>query len=437
MKRMMIFAILLVATIFPSEAKEWPLEQCIAYALENNTGLKNSERVILQAKNDIIAAYGNFLPSVSVSGVKVLKESVSTMTLPGPGGTTMEIEMDMLSNYQYSLSAQLPLFTGGARFYTLKSKLTEREIAREEYRKTRMNLIYSVSEAYYNVIYAGLMKDLAAETVKILEEQKEMVQIQYDNGEASNLELLQARVELNNARPDAMKAESGYKTAMMSLKNILGADEDFIFTVSHEFDVDEKSAFPGRETIMDLALKNNPDIQMLKKNRDILTYSKTMSKGQYLPSLILSGTYGQQKEEWEQDWDESYNITLALQWKFLDGLKRPAGIKNLTLQQDILADTYQDIIEKTGIDVSMKIEGIREAAERMEAQKINLSLAEESLEMAKAGYQEGVVSLLELMQARIGYNNAKAGAIKAGYDLNLSWLKLKKSAGILEQEEEL
>ncbi|HHH84723.1 MAG TPA: TolC family protein [Firmicutes bacterium] len=437
MKYLINLIFLIAVVSLPAVGEEWTLAKCITFALENNIELKNKERKIIQAENEILAAYGSYLPTVSASGLKVLKESVSSLYLPGPGGTMMEVEMDMLSNYQYSLSANLPLFTGGVRFYGLKTACAQRDIARQEYRKARMDVIYAVSEAYYNVIYAGLMKELARENVKILEEQKGMVEAQYNNGEASNLDLLQAKVELNNARPDALKAESGYKTALMSLKNILGVGEEALLTVSHDFNVDEKRGLPEKDVLMDLALKNNPDIKILKKNSDIVNYSKSMSKGQYLPSVVLSGTYGQQKEEWGQDWEDSYNITLSLQWNLLQGLKRPTGIKNLSLQKDILDDTYRDIVEKTGIDLSMKLEGVREARERLNAQKTNLSLAGESLEVARAGYQEGVVSLLELMQARIGYNNAKAGDIRARYDLNLSWLKLMKAAGILEKEEAL
>ena len=436
--RYLVNLVFVIAVAFlPAAAEEWTLDKCIDYALAHNTELKNKEREIAQTENEILASYGSFLPTVSASGLHVLKESVSTFSLPGPGGTTVDYEMDMLNNYQYSLSANLPLFTGGARFYGLKTAYAQRDIARQEHRKTRMDIIYTVSEAYYNVIYAGLMTELAQETVEILEEQKGMVEAQYNNGEASNLDLLQARVELNNARPDALKARSGYKTALMSLKNILGVAEEFPLTVSHDFNVDEERVLPEKDRLMDLALENNPDIQILKKNSDIVDYSKSMSKGQYLPSVVLSGTYGQQKEEWGQDWEDSYNITLALQWNLFQGLKRPTGIKNLSLQQDILDDTYRDIVEKTGIDLSMKLESVREARERLDAQKTNLSLAGESLDVAKAGYQEGVVSLLELMQARIGYNNAKAGDIRARYDLNLSWLKLNKAAGILEKEEAL
>ncbi|HOO59363.1 MAG TPA: TolC family protein [Candidatus Mcinerneyibacteriales bacterium] len=437
MKHLINLFILTAVLFFPASGEEWTLDQTISFALENNTQLVNKEREIAQAKNEILAAYGDFLPTVSASGLKVLKESVSTFSLPGPGGTTMDYEMDMLSNYQYSLSANLPLFTGGARFFSLKTVYARWDIAKQEYRKARMDVIYAVSEAYYNVIYAGLMKDLARETVEILEEQKAMVETQYNNGEASNLELLQARVELNNARPDALKAESGYKMALMSLKNIVGAAEEIELTVSREFAVDEERLLPEKSLMMDLALSNNPDIQILKINSAIVDYSKSMSKGQYLPSLVLSGTYGQQKEEWGQEWEDSYNITLALQWNLFQGLKRPVGIKNISLQQEILDDTYRDIIEKTGIDLSLKLESVREARERLDAQKTNLSLARESLEVARAGYKEGVVSLLELMQARIGYNNAKAGDIRARYDLNLSWLKLRKAAGILEKEEAL
>ena len=432
MKKMclVLFAFLLFVSV--SRAVEWDLEECVAYALKNNVDVKNSEREMTMAKSALRAAYGGMLPSVDVSALKVLNESVSEMEIMG---TT--IETDLLNDYQYQISATQVLFAGGGVFFNIKNSLKEKEIASINYEKEVSRVVYDISEAYYTLVYADLMRDLTYESIDILEKQLSMVRAQYESGEAAYLDLLQAKTELNNMTPERIKADSMAKVSLMSLKNLMGFGEDTDVHISGSYRTDDDLAEMDRDSLLSNAMRNNHDLRILNCNEKILKNTAVMARGTYLPSLVLSGSYGQGKENWGDDWAESYNISLALSWNIFDGFRRENNMTEIKYGRYILEDTISDLKRKLSMDIDMKIETVRESYERMIAGDTGLTLGEETLKMAQSAYEEGMISLLELMQARIGYNSAKASRIRAEYDYSLSILNLKKTLGVLAGKEEI
>ena len=55
-------------TITATAQKKWTLKACVDHALKNNISVKQSENSLLTNDQDIIAAKGNFLPSLSMNG---------------------------------------------------------------------------------------------------------------------------------------------------------------------------------------------------------------------------------------------------------------------------------------------------------------------------------------------------------------------------------
>ena len=61
------FCALLIGTSMQAQEKTWSLEACVNHALANNITVKRGENTLLINDQDIIAAKGNFLPSVSAN----------------------------------------------------------------------------------------------------------------------------------------------------------------------------------------------------------------------------------------------------------------------------------------------------------------------------------------------------------------------------------
>src|SRR5690554_2155406 len=62
-----LFLFLISAQVFYSQSKKWTLEECVAYALENNISVKQSQLDLEYADIDKLEAIGNFLPTLNAN----------------------------------------------------------------------------------------------------------------------------------------------------------------------------------------------------------------------------------------------------------------------------------------------------------------------------------------------------------------------------------
>jgi outer membrane protein TolC len=449
MKKILI-TLLLVFSVLTLYAEKWNIQKCIDYALKENIQLENKRRNKKIVSKEIMDAYGSFLPNISLEGSKVLKESKietemtsfelapipDTSLLGISGQTTRSIEQDMISNYQYQFKISQPLFMGGAIFYNLKNKYIEKKISSFEIEKEKMDLIYNVSSIYYNLVYTKMMLNITQESIDITKRQVDMIKKRYENGEASNLDLLQARVELNNLYPQKIKLESAYKNGLKNLKNLIVLNQNKNFEIVDKFPQINFNLEENYDQLMSLAQKHSPTLNILQSKLKQLNNTETIAKGNYLPNILLTGAFGQQKEEWGDDWQDNYNLMLTFRWDLFNGFTRESNLSKIYINEDILNDNYSYTKEQISTAIRMQFENIKEAKQRVEAEEKNLELAKENLNMANESYKEGLISVLDLMKARLSYNNSRSSLVQAKYDKNLSILELKKNLGILGNKEE-
>ena len=64
-KQLTLAGLLLVGLSASAQQKKWSLQECVDYALENNITILQGENTILTNEQNVDAANGQFLPSVS------------------------------------------------------------------------------------------------------------------------------------------------------------------------------------------------------------------------------------------------------------------------------------------------------------------------------------------------------------------------------------
>ena len=65
MKNILAIILLLTSVNTFAQNKKWTLQQCVNHALESNIIIKQTENTLLSNDQDIKAAKGSFLPTVS------------------------------------------------------------------------------------------------------------------------------------------------------------------------------------------------------------------------------------------------------------------------------------------------------------------------------------------------------------------------------------
>ena len=129
-KVLLLIGVAMLGTIQMSAQKQWTLQDCIDYAMENNITLKKSQLQKQSATEDLKGAKGALLPTFSAStnqslGYQPWKDTGMAYVTNG----TVNTKVDKTSyNGSYSVSGQWTVWNGGRNTNTVKlDRLAEQE----------------------------------------------------------------------------------------------------------------------------------------------------------------------------------------------------------------------------------------------------------------------------------------------------------------------
>ena len=203
-------------TLLPTEivAETWNLEQCVAYAIENNLTVKSRKLNIMEGEQQITEAKDRFLPSVSASA----GESFSF----GRGLQADNTYADRnTSNFQWGVSLQLPLFQGLSEYRQLGVAKSALQQALYEHEAAKDDITLNVVSQYLQVLYAKEVcesaKSQLAYTTYEVERQKALV----DAGKVPEADLLDAQAQQAQDKLQVVTSENDINVSLVELANLL------------------------------------------------------------------------------------------------------------------------------------------------------------------------------------------------------------------------
>ena len=90
-------------------------------------------------------------------------------------------------------------------FRTLKMNDVQRAAAVESARSSRITLVAEVKKAFYNILLAEQSLEVLRESQATVQRTVDDTRLQYDNGLASEYDLLTAQVQLSNLKPSILQ----------------------------------------------------------------------------------------------------------------------------------------------------------------------------------------------------------------------------------------
>ncbi|GAI52983.1 unnamed protein product, partial [marine sediment metagenome] len=111
-----------------------------------------------------------------------------------------------------------------------------------------------------------------------------------------------------------------------------------------------------------------------------------------------------------------------------DGLKREGEIIQARASLQKHRINLLDAQEQTLLEIQQAILSLRDADEFVESQKMNLERAKEGLRLAEVGYEAGINTEVEVIDARAAHTRAQAYYYQAVYEHTVARLKLQRRA---------
>lgn len=390
------------------------LDQAIRVALDKNPTVVVDSMEVLRTNYAKKETLGNLYPQIGFNGSYTYYIKKQTMSLMGQ---TMEIGTNHTASVGFN--AGMPLIN----VPLWKSiKLTEESInsKRETARQTKINMVSTITEAYYQLLNAKDSYKVLQAGWNTANENLRIARERFKNGMGSEYDTIQADVQVKSIEPNLIATKRGIELATLNLKIQMGMPDEYPITVDGSLVDYERDMFNDiKLNDIDTTLSSNPVMRQLDVTERLLAKQLAVTKAQWYPTLSLSAMYNwviMGDELKGQDWNPYSTVGLTLNFPIFQGGTRYYKQKQAELQFDEMKFTKEDTKRKLKLGLQNSLNSLGVAIETINSTKANVASAQKGLDISKKRYEVGSGTTLELTSSETALTNAQLRYLQAIYD---------------------
>jgi outer membrane protein TolC len=404
------------------------LEQSLKIAQEDNKNLLQLKEKITKSQYQMDEARSGFLPTLSFDGTYTRFGVIPSFQIKIPGMPEERIETGFENNYNLGLSLTQPIFTWGKIRNSYDISILSSKATREEYKRQIQEIEFEVATSFYQLILAKELIKVREEAVDNLKEHLRTVEARFTAGQASEFELLRAKVQLSNAYPALTQAKNMLDLGTNAFKNLLGVDLKTPIELVGELSFEPIQVDPFQAE--DYALKQRPEISSLNLQKKITAEALSIVRATYRPNLAGFGTFQYMNPFYGvQEWDYDWKVGLVVNMPLFDGFSTRSKIQQAKSDLAGLEILQRQVEEGIKLEVRQAISDLNLAKENIFSQEENVKQARKALEIAKVQYAEGVITSLEEMDTQLALTIAQTNYLQALSDYSIAKARYHKAIG--------
>lgn len=410
-------------------------EEVIAQALEENFGIRLANNEVEIAENNQSIWNSGYLPTLTgLAGANY--DLNDRLTEPNEGEVVDQRGIES-NRYNASINMGYTLFDGLGRYYNFKSLKEQYDLSQLQARETIENSVLQIMSVYYEIARLSENMGVLEETLEISKNRVTRAQYQFEYGQANNLVVLNARVDVNNDSVALLETAQQLKNTKRDLNVLLNREIS-----ANEFEVDTTVNFVTElelESFIDKAETNNVSLLQIEQDLEISDYDIKISKSGYLPSVDLTGSYGWNRNRsaataffpGSTTTTDGFAAGVSLRWDIFDGGATNVQIKNSKIRYDSQELRKQQLENEIRRDIQNALGNYRNKLYILQVQEQNVRTNLDNFNRSEEQYKLGRISSIEFRQAQINLLDARTSLNLAKYDAKLSELQLLQLTGQL------
>lgn len=390
------------------------MEQCRDMALTASEELKQADNRLRQAELDDKIAATARLPKIegSATGAYVLPDIEMT-----------GMELAMRGTYMAGLTLTQPIYTGGKISAGRQMARLGRQIADQQLRMTRMDVLVDADNAYWSYI-------AVRRKVRMLESYSTQMDTIYKQtssavtaGMAIENDLLRIEAKRTEIEYQLQHARNGADLCRMALCNVIGAPLDTaIEPTDTTFNIESPTA-------MSLDIARRPEVGLLEKQIDVNMQRIRDARSEMLPTVGLSAGYSYYGNIKLKGFADMGNgTTVPYTQEFRDGI----GIAMLAVKIPIFhwgesrkkmhkaryeLDNSQLELQRNmrlmSIEAQQAVQNVEDGYRMIHTAESGLRQAEENLRVMRNRYAAAMSPLTDLLDAQSQWQQAQSNLIEA------------------------
>jgi TolC family type I secretion outer membrane protein len=426
--------------VFSAEATPLSLEEAIHLALNKNPIISaiNSQLDVSAAR--VTQARSGLLPQLNFSESFTRTDSptgVFSAKLNQGAFGQQDFEVDTLNNpdprnnFATNFSVTLPVFESGQNWIGLTQAKLDLEATHMAVSRTRQQVIAETVIAYTVVLLAGENVRVVEQTLTTARAHLHLVRSRVQSGLVVRSDLLRAEVRVAELEQERLQSQSKLEIARATLNATIGLDIANVFRLTNPLDLSAKIQDSLAEWTA-AAVENRPDLAQMKYQEMVAEKEVTKTKAAHLPSIHLLGNYQINTEDFSET-ANNYTVGATLRLNLYSGNNLRSRVHEARARLSQLRALRQRLQLAISVEVKQAFLEAQSSWSRIGVAQGAVAQAEEGLRIVRNRYENGLYTIVNLLDAEMAFQQARYNCVRALHDYEVSRVQLALAAGTLDE----
>ncbi len=401
-------------------------EQCISIALQDNPTIRVADLEVKRvdySKKEVIAS---LFPSIDFSGAYQRTIELQTMSL-NMGGQSNKIKMGTDNMWNFGFSAAMPL-VNASLWKSIKISDTQILSTLESARASRLDMVNNVNQAYYSLLLAIASRDVIRQNYEIAKLNADVYKKQFDQGTASEYDVLRSQVQVTNVEPELLQADIAVRQCQLQLKVLMGMDSAVEVMPNVTLKQMQSDMF-GYTTALNRSLANNTSLRSLDIQTDMARQNVTLKKFAWIPTLAVTyninwNALSNGNALKNQEFNPYSNVGLALQVPIFSGGSKYYSVKQAQVQLKEMEFQRENLVNSLNMQVDLAIDNINKQVKQIAASEEGMRQAAKAYEIMQKSFEIGAATYLNLRDSELANTSAQLSYLQSIYNYLVSTSEL-------------
>ncbi len=410
------------------------LEAAISIALKQNPEILKAVHEIERTRGQVIEVRAQALPKLEAAGTYTQYDPAliqsGGFSSSATSGASALTGSSQDKSWRITLQVRQTIYSGGKVRAALKIASLTKDASHQLLREIVATVIAKVRTQFYTALLNRELITVSEESIGLLGDQLKDQRNRFDAGTVPRFNVLQAEVELANARPDLIRSKNNFHISRLELGKTLGLDTD------DEPEVIGTLRMPPREVNLTRALAS------ARKNRALLKAQKntvatevqqiTVAKAGYKPKLDADVGYELVNSRSTQDLAKVSNgwyLGLTGSWAIFDGFQTKGQVDQARARLASAKVSLSDSEQQVELEVQKAYAQAKVSREVIASQSKVVEQADEALRLARERLSAGAGTQLDVLNARVALTKARTTQKQALSDYNVALAEYDRATG--------
>lgn len=348
---------------------------------------------------------------------------------------------DEYETYGYSLNVSHPLYRRQNTIQYEQSKVQVAQ-AEEQLSTARQDLMIRVAQSYFEVLGAQDRIDLIRAEKSAISRQLEQAQANFEVGTATITDVHEAQARLDLTLAQEIAAVNLLQARKHAIQSITGQFPERLAAVKSELQAEVPEP-REMEKWVEFAEQNNLPLKIQLQALEIANQEVERTRAGHLPTLDVVGTYYDNRANGGVSSDlVGYNnslktATLGLQLEIplYQGGAISSRVREAIANQQKAKDDVEAARRDAGLRTRQAFLLVSNSVAEVKAYEQALVSSQSQLDSTTLGYEVGVRTSVDVLNAQQQLYTAKRDLLLARYTWLLSVLQLKAAVGLLTEDD--